>query len=164
MKRTQPTIFLLAALLVSLSLPTFARTDAPIVRLLLIDETKTIASTMRIVALVKGLRGVGGVEVDVRLADVASAYDDPLADVDPEGEPYDIVLIIPRGIDDGSVDFIWLVSLWLDGLAPHVRAGAEVVTGFVDQIFDGVATTLDVYDDLFAGFLWALYEKKGWVR
>lgn len=164
MKRIRPAILLLAVVLASISLPALARADAPIVRLLLVDETKTMASTMRIVALVKGLRGVGGIEVDVRLSDVASAYEDPLDGIVLEGEPYDLILIVPRGVDDGSVDFIWLVSAWLDGLAPHVRAGAELVAHFVDQIFGGTAPALDVYDDLFAGCLWVLYEKRGWMR
>lgn len=164
MKRIQPAILLLTVTLALLSLPALARADAPNVRLLLVDETKTMASTMRIVALVKGLREVGGIEVDVRLSDVTSAYEDPLDDIDPEGEPYDLILIVPRGIDDGSVDFVWLVSAWLDGLTPHVRAGVELVTHFVDQIFGDATTALDVYDDLFAGCLWALYEKRGWMR
>ena len=76
------------------------------VRLLIVDETKTLLSTMRVGGLVGVLKASGLFVVDVRFADAESSWDDPLAG-EARGsdlEPYDLLLVIPRGIDDGSDD------------------------------------------------------------
>jgi hypothetical protein len=132
-------------------------------RLLLVDETKTFASTMRVGALAGILRKTGMVDVTVRLVDVESSYGDPLAGLATVEEPYDIILIIPKGIDDESVAQIWLVTHFFEEASPE-DVGLAALSGIIDLIFQGLATAIDVSEDLWPGFYAALYLQQGWLR
>jgi len=132
-------------------------------RLLLVDETKTFSSTMRVGALAGILRKTGMVNVSIELVDVESSYEDPLNDIALAEEPYDIILIIPKGIDDGTVGQIWLVTRFFEETSPEY-AGLMALSGIIDQVFQGVAEAIDVSEDLFPGFFAALYLKQGWLR
>ncbi len=149
---------------IGLSAQTAGQEDVAGVRLLLVDETKTFISTMRVGALAGALKGSGMFQVSVRLVDVESSYENPLAGALPDQAPFDIILILPRGLDDRSVSQIWLVSGGLDKLAPPVQAGLAGVSQVLDQIFQGIGEAVDVSEDLWPGFLAALYQKKGLLR
>ena len=136
---------------------------AGVARLLLIDETKTFTSTMRVGALAGILRKTGMVDVTVRLVDVESSYDDPLAGFATAEEPYDIILIIPKGLDDGSVAQIWLVTRFFEEESPE-DIGLAALSGIIDQIFQGLATAIDVSEDLWPAGYAALYLQQGWLR
>ncbi len=133
------------------------------VRLLLVDETKTFSSTMRVGALAGILKKSEIFDVAVKMVDVSSSYADPLTGEPPAEGPYDIILIIPRGIDDGSVDQIWLVTRGFDELPPPVVQGIKMLSALVDKVFAGLAQATDVSEDLFPGFFSALYVKEGWL-
>lgn len=135
------------------------------IRLLLVDETKTFSSTMRVGALAGILRKTGMVDVSVELVDVESSYEDPLRGkvLAEEREPYDIIIIIPKGIDDGTVKQIWLVSRFFEKTSPEY-AGLAALSGIIDQVFQGVAEAVDVTEDLFPGCFAALYLWKGWLE
>lgn len=133
------------------------------VRLLLVDETKTFSSTMRVGALAGILKKSEAFDVTVELVDVSSSYADPLTGKPPAEHPYNIILIIPRGIDDGSVDQIWLVTRGFDELPPHAVQGIKMLSALVDQVFSGLAQATDVSEDLFPGFFSALYVEEGWL-
>jgi len=132
-------------------------------RLLLVDETKTFASTMRVGALAGILRKAGMVDLFVELVDVESSYGDPLAGLATAEEPYDIILIIPKGIDDGSVAQIWLVTRFFEEASPEY-SGLLALSGIIDQIFQGLATAINVSEDLWPGGYAALYLQQGWLR
>jgi len=136
------------------------------VRVLVVDETKTFTSTMRVAGLVGALRTVGMFEVGVALADVTTSYDDPLAGRMPaeDEEVYDLIVVLPRGLDNGSIDQIWVVSAGFDALAPIVAAGVDMLSVLVDQVFAEIAEAIDVTEDLWPCLLWAVYESKGWIR
>jgi len=133
------------------------------VRLLLVDETKTFSSTMRVGALAGILKKSGAFDVAVEMVDVSSSYADPLAGKSPADTPYDIILIIPRGIDDGSVDQIWLVTRGFGELPPSAVQGIKMLSALIDKVFAGLAHATDVTQDLFPGFFSALYVKEGWL-
>jgi len=132
-------------------------------RLLLVDETKTFTSTMRVGALAGILRKTGMVDVTVRLVDVESSYGDPLAGLAAAAEPYDIILIIPKGIDDGSVAQVWLVTRSFEQASPE-GVGLAALSGIIDQIFQGLAIAIDVSEDLWPAGYAALYLRQGWLR
>jgi hypothetical protein len=132
-------------------------------RLLLVDETKTFSSTMRVGALAGILRKSGMVDLSVELVDVETSYGNPLDNVALADEPYDLILIIPRGIDDGSVKQIWLVTRFLEKTSPEY-ASLMALSGIIDQVFQGIAEAIDVREDLWPGFYAALYLKECWLR
>ncbi len=149
---------------IGLSVQTTGQENVAGVRLLLVDETKTFASTMRVGALAGALKGLRLFEVSVRLVDVESSYEDPLVGASLDQAPFDIILILPRGLDDDSVSQIWLATTGLESLAPTVRAGVDTASHIVDQIFQGIGEAIDVSEDLWPGLLAALYQKKGLLR
>jgi hypothetical protein len=97
------------------------------------------------------------------LVDVESSYGDPLAGLTITEEPYDIILIIPKGIDDGSVVQIWLVTRFFEE-ASLEDVGLTALSGIIDQIFQGLATTIDVSEDLWPAGYATLYLQQGWLR
>ena len=136
------------------------------VRLLVVDETKTFLSTMRVGGLVGVLKGSGLLHVDVVFADVESSWDSPLAGVklDSDLEPYDLVLLIPRGIDDGSIDWACILSGVPRLLSAHASSGIDLIAQVVSQVFEGNVRPIGVHDDLLLGFLYEVYVMEGWMR
>ena len=155
---------LVAVLVLSVGLAGLSQSAPEPTRVLVVDETKTFLSTMRVAGLVGALRQVGLFDVSVALGDVNSNYDDPLAGQEPPADPYDVILILPRGLDNGSIDTVWVVSNGLDLLLPPVRAGVDVISQVAEQVFADLAEAVNVYEDLFPAFLWGLYSVKGWVK
>jgi hypothetical protein len=132
-------------------------------RMLLVDETKTFASTMRVGALAGILRKTGMVDLSVELVEVMSSYENPLSGIALPDDPYDIILIIPKGIDGGSVEQIWLVTPHFEERSPE-HAHLLALSGLIDRVFAGIATATDVSEGLFPGFFAALYFQQGWLR
>jgi hypothetical protein len=166
MKTRLGVLCLIGTLLLGWSLAALGQELPPTIRLLLIDETKTFTSTMKVAGTIGALRQMGLFEVSVKLASAGSDYADPLegAVPDPEQNPYDLILILPRGLDTKSNVSIWLVSDWLGALSPFVRGAVELVSTVVDQVFAGSGQTIDGSEDLWPDLLWVVYAKKGWVR
>ena len=156
----------MCVLILATTLGASAQPEAEPVRVLVVDETKTFTSTMLVAGLVGALRSFGTFEVGVALADVTTDYDDPLAGRSlADGEdPYDLIVILPRGLDDGSNGQIWIVSDGLSALPPSVAASLPVVSGIVEQVFGGLGESIDVSEDLWPCLLWAVYEVNGWMR
>ena len=154
------------ALLAAWMVPAWGQDVPPAIRLLLIDETKTFTSTMRVAATVGALRQVGMFDITIRLSETDNSYADPLSGVapDPVQEPFDLVLIFPRGLDTQTDVSIWLVSDALSRVPPSVRMGVDVISGIVDQVFAGAGETVDESDDLWPALFWSLYAQNGWVR
>ena len=129
---------LIGALLLGWTLVAAGQELPPSIRLLLIDETKTFTSTMKVAGTIGALRQMGLFDVSVRLADVETDYDDPLDGTDPEPEqdPFDLILILPRGLDTKTNVSIWLVSNGLDSLSSFVSSADDLVTNILDQVFE----------------------------
>ena len=153
-------------LVIAAALVASAQPEVAPIRVLVVDETKTFNSTMRVAGLVGALRQVGMFDVGVALADVASSYDDPLVDRSPGADeaPYDLIIILPRGLDDGSATQIWIVSAGIGSLPAAVAAGLDLLSGVVDQVFAGLGEATDVSEDLRPCLLWSVYSMKGWIR
>ena len=134
-------------------------------RLLMVDGTKTFGSTARVGALAGAIRSTGLFELDVRFSNATCPYDDPLAcQADRPETPYDVIVAIPRGIDDGSAASIWVVTGVLPWTSPDRWPAIAAVSGMVDQVFAGLATAVDPSQDLWPAFTASLYQAQGWLR
>ena len=154
---------LMCALLATTTLVASAQPSGGTIRILVADETKTFASTMRVAGLVGALRKVPIFQVGVVLSD-ATDWEDPLAGQVNEDAPYDLVILLPRGLDSGSAYAIWVVSGGIGTLGNDVAAAIGIVTEIAGQVFSGAAPVKGVNDDLFPAVLWGLYVTKGWMR
>lgn len=132
-------------------------------RVLLVDETKSFLSTMRVGALAGVLKNTGMADVDAKMVDVDSSYVDPLAALSVPELPYDLILIVPAGIDDASVAQIWLVTRYFDKTTPQYALLAGL-SEIVDQVFQGAAVAVDVSEDLWPAGYASLYLAEGWLR
>jgi len=133
------------------------------IRLLIVDETKSFSSTMRVGALAKVLDQSGMVDLAVEMIDVESSYADPLADLSTPEQPYDLILIIPKGIDDTTIANIWLVSRYYEKTMPQYMLLASL-SEIVNQVFKGNAVATDVSEDLWPASYASLYLTEGWLR
>ena len=165
MKTRLGVFFLIGTMLLGWNALSFGQELPPTIRVLVIDETKTFTSTMKVAGTIGALRQMGLFDVSVRLADVDTDYADPLAGIAPESdqEPFDFILILPRGLDTKTSVSIWLVSDGLNVLSSFARGAIDLVSTVVDQVFAGSGQTIDVSEDLWPGFLQAAYVLKGWM-
>lgn len=165
MKTRIGTLCLISALLLGWSFMALGQELPPTIRLLLVDETKTFTSTMKVAGTIGALRQMGLFDVSVKLADVDTDYDDPLLGTTPapDQNPFDLILILPRGLDTKTNVSIWLVSNGFTSLSPFVRGAVDLVSTVVDLVFAGSGRTIDVSEDLWPGFLWAVYVSRGWM-
>ena len=167
MKNTSIAFILSALLLAAASLPAVAQEDASPARLLLVDQTKTFASTMRVAALAKTLRefDAAPLELTVRLTETTSPYGNPLEDAPlPPEAPFHMIIIIPRGIDDGTADRIWLITTLASSPPSPEWEGVELLGLLIDTIFEGVAAAVDPMEDLWPAMLAAGYAAQGWLE
>lgn len=168
--RTQRNLVLSLLLVLGIALVGSAQEESAFggrtpLRLLLVDGTKTFASTARVGALAGAVRASGLFELDVRFTDTACPYDDPLAcAVDLPSTPYDLIVSIPRGIDDRTADSVWVVTSILPWTSSTAWPAVAAVTSMIDQVFAGLATAVDPSLDLWPAFTAALYQAQGWLR
>lgn len=133
-------------------------------RVLLVDGTKTLEATLRVGGLAGAMRQSGLVDVSVLFTDVVSPYDDPLAGREAPAEPYDLVLIIPRGVGDGSADVVWVLVGNAVAESPELASSFTLLSSGIGMAFAGAAQAQSPLDDLWALFTSALYVSEGWLR
>jgi len=167
MKKKTCTSVFLVLLLMSGLVSAVAQSEIGPARLLLIDETKTFASTMRVAALAKTIREFEGapLELTVRLADVGSSYEDPLGGHPiAEQAPFHVIIIIPRGIDDTSIHQIWLLTTLSSSPPTPEWEGVKLLGLLIDAVFDGIATAANPMQDLWPAMLATGYAAQGWLE
>jgi len=130
---------------------------------LLVDETQTFAATLRVGAVAGALRQAG-TELEVRLETVSSSYVDPLVGLEVLDDPFDLVLIVPVGIEDGSVPEIWLLCGSSITASDNALLRVELLHGLSQAAFAGLASPVGISDDLWLAGLAAEYEVRGWLR
>ncbi|MDD5220399.1 MAG: hypothetical protein PHV11_07525 [Candidatus Bipolaricaulis sp.] len=140
-----------------------ARPGSPY-RMLVVDGTKTLASTMRVVGLAGGIRQSGAADVTVILADDLGAFEDPLRVLSRPETPYDLIVIVPRGIDDGTATRIWILVAGDPSENPLAAQGIALLRGGIDRAFAGLAFAVGPLDDLWAALTASLYVREGWLR
>ena len=133
--------------------------------LLLVDATKTFASTARVGALAGALRATGSFDLAVCFSDEAEIYRDPMIKMAerPTGT-YDLVVFLPRGLDDGTAETIWIVTGVLPWTAPDAWNTIVLVSHLIDKVFAGSAAAVDPSEDLWPAALASVYQAQGWLR
>ena len=128
-------LYLIVALLLGWTLIAVGQELPPAIRILLVDETKTFTSTMKVAGTIGALRQMGLFDVSVRLADVETDFEDPLFGAAPEQDqdPFDLILILARGLDTKTNISIWRTSS--SAKVASVKAEAKKVT---DPIIEAI--------------------------
>lgn len=133
--------------------------------LLLIDGTKTFSSTVQVGALAGAVRGIDGFDLSVCFADGGGLYEDPMAAATetPSGI-YDLVVILPRGLDDGTANTVWVVTEVLPWTSPERWSLVSLLSDLINRVFAGSATAVDPTEDLWPSLLASVYRNQGWLR
>jgi hypothetical protein len=167
-KRSSLVLFLLS-LAVAAGCLAAAATDGaapsgPPYRVLVVDGTKTLMSTMRVVGLAGGIRQSGVADVSIVLADDLGPFDDPLGSKPCPEVPYDLILIVPRGIDDGTATRIWILVAGNPGENQLAALAIGFLRAGIDRAFAGIASGVGPLDDLWAALAASAYVREGWLQ
>jgi hypothetical protein len=138
--------------------------SGPLYRVLVIDGTKTLMSTMRVVGLAGGIRQSGVADVTMILADDLGPFDDPLRDRPRPDVPFDLILIVPRGIDDGAASRIWILVAGNPRENPLAAQAIGLLRAGIDRAFAGAASAVGPLDDLWAALTASFYVLEGWLQ
>jgi hypothetical protein len=133
-------------------------------RVLVVDGTKTLEATLRVGGLVGAIRQSGLAAVSVIFSDAVSSFDDPLAGEPLPAAPFDLIILIPRGIGDGTADVVWLLAAGSLAASPDAASAIALLSSGMDLVFGGAVRALSPLDDLWALFASALYVAEGWLR
>ena len=127
------------------------------VRLLIIDETHSIQSSLQIGQFALALRGTGLFDMDAR-TDIPGSGNS-------SGWAYDLVLIVPE-----SPSQLWIVTADLPAtLSPTVQAAFQVLKTTASLVYEGESaldarSVVDVTEDLFPAIYGGLLARNGWFR
>jgi len=147
----------------SLGAETAQPTAAPF-RVLLVDCTTTLESTLRVGGLAGGIRQSGLAELTVLFSDAASPYDDPLAGRPLPGAPFDLILVVPRGVGDGTASVVWLLVAGNPEGSPTASSALKLLGAGMSLVFGSNVSGAGPLDDLWAALTASLYVAEGWLR
>ncbi len=134
------------------------------VDLLLVDETQTLQASLMVQVYARALQESGLFNFDAKIVRVESSYDDPLG-VNSTDKKYELILIVPRGIEDGSVPQIWLITKPIGPQTrPQLFAALELIRQRVEQSSAGLFRALTVMDDGALGIFSSVFERHGWLK
>lgn len=137
---------------------------APRVDLLLVDETQTLQASLMVQVYARTLQESGLFNFDAKVVTVQSSYDDPLG-VNSTEKRYELIAIVPRGIEDGSVPYIWLITKPIGPQTrPELLQGIELIRQRVAQGSGGFFKALTVMDDAALGIFASVFEHHGWLK
>lgn len=130
--------------------------------LLIVDETKTFSSSMRVEVFARALLRTELFALSAKIVEVESSFVDPLRGEEPD-QRYDLIVIFPVGIDDGTVRQIWIVSRPFPEIGEELRGAVALVKQLADKIFRGAAEAVGVTDDLIPGYFATIFIRGGWL-
>jgi hypothetical protein len=130
--------------------------------LLIIDETRTFGSSMRVQIMASVAKRTGLFDLSARIVQVNSSFDDPLRGEVPDKQ-YNIILVIPWGIDDGTVEQLWVITRPFTEISEELRGAVAIIKEITNGIFHGVAEAVDVTEDLIPGYFATIFIQEGWL-
>ena len=164
-KKRATLLAFLACLVATSSLATASlAATAAAYRVLIVDGTQTLASTMRVVGLAGGIKQSGVSDVAVLVAASLGPFDVPLHGWRQPEIPYDVILLVPRGVDDRTAPRIWVLVAGDPRANPLVAQAMGLLAGGVDRAFAGIASAAGPLDDLWAALAASYCVQEGWLR
>jgi hypothetical protein len=127
------------------------------VRLLIIDETHSLQSSLQVAQFARALKETGLFEID---AMTTIPVDGSLS-----GQAYDLAVIVPEKLSQ-----VWIVTADLPGrLSIPVQAAFQVVKGIASRVYEGdrsldARAVADVIEDLFPAIYGGLLAQNGWLE
>ena len=127
------------------------------VRLLIIDETRSIQSSLQIAQFARTLKEMGLFEIDAMTTIPVEG--------NMSGQAYDLAVIVPEKLNQ-----VWIVTADLpERLSTPVQAAFQVLKEIASRIYEGdrsldARVVADVTEDLFPAIYGGLLAKNGWLE
>ena len=136
----------------------------PKVELLLVDETQTLQASILVQILAQTLKSTGLFQMDAKVANVRSSFDDPLGP-NPTEKRYELILVVPRGLEDGTLRQLWIVT---PPITPATRsqlvATIEMIKTLIAQGTQGRLEAVGIMDDIAPAWFAAIFIRHGWLK
>lgn len=157
---------LIGALLMGMAVPAQPERQEAIapVTLLIVDETRTFQASLLVNLLAAALHKTELFDIEAKFVEVASSFDDPLG-VNSTAKRYELILVVPRGIEQGLLSQIWIATCPLNhGTRPEIHQGVQTIKILVAEGSKERVRALGVNDDALPGYFARLFELHGWLR
>ncbi|MEA3238726.1 MAG: hypothetical protein U9Q94_02965 [Candidatus Bipolaricaulota bacterium] len=132
-------------------------TDTEPVRLLIIDETHSIQSSLQVAQFARALK-------ETKLFEIDAMTTIPV-DVNLSGQAYNLAVIVPEKLNQ-----LWIVTADLpDKLSIPVQIAFQIVQEIASRVYEGdrsldARAVADVTEDLFPAIYGGFLVKNGWLR
>ena len=161
-RRWGAVLVLIAVALLGLASSGIAQDDAPL-ELLIVDETQTFEASLFVNMAAGVLKGTGLFKVEAEFVDVDSSFDDPLGPNETD-RVYDIVVVVPRALDQRALMQIWLATCpYLPGGPDALQRAVTTIQDLVAERSQGQLTALGIYDDAVPGLFATIFDRHGWL-
>lgn len=131
-------------------------------KLLIVDETVTFNSSIRVEVFARATKRTGLFDLSARIVQVDSSFVDPLRGEEPD-KRYEVILIVPRGIDEGTVKQVWVVTNPPRQISSQLWQAVGLLKEIADGVLQGAATAVDVTEDLIPGYFATIFGREGWL-
>jgi len=135
-------------------------------KLLVVDETESIESSMRVQGFVGALKQRPEVEIITRMFKPDEPTDNPIEKT--ENLEVDAVLIFPHTIDTGMVNQVWIVTRPYSAIPVEARKETanmmEQLKDGIEQAFSGKVNAVGVDDDVIPAYFSTLFLREGVLR
>ncbi|HED03168.1 MAG TPA: hypothetical protein ENI60_00115 [Candidatus Fraserbacteria bacterium] len=128
-------------------------------KVLIIDETRTLTASFQVNALILALRGQPALSVAAQFAKVGSGMEfPPLQGV--AGQRFDLIIIVPRKLTE--LRQIWFITRPWNELSPTLRTAVGAIAQVAEKIFGPTGVhPRDVRQDLVPGWFATIFERQG---
>lgn len=131
-------------------------------QLLLVDETRSFTASMAVELFARALKRTGLFDLSAKAVEVDSSFADPLQGREPDRR-YDIIIIVPRGVEDGTVAQIWVVTRPFPEVSEGLRRAVALIKEIVNSGSQGRLRAVDVTEDAIPGIFATLFIREGWL-
>lgn len=132
--------------------------------LLLVDEIKGFISSLQVEVLARAIKRTGMFNLTAKLVEVKHILDFPLGK-NPDEKRYDIILIVPKALEDGLIRQVWIVTLPRRcDRSSRVWEAVGLLSTLVEGIYRGAAEAVDVTEDLIVALFSTLAQRNGWLK
>jgi hypothetical protein len=131
-------------------------------QLLIVDETKSFVASMGVELFARTVRRTGLFDLSAKIVDVDSSFANPLQGEEPDRR-YDVIVIVPRGIDDDSIREIWIATRPFSEISGELRNAVALIKEIVNRVPQARIRAVDVTEDLIPGFFATVFIREGWL-
>ena len=166
MKKNSVLILILMILVSAFAIQGAAQENGERYKIVFVDESTTFEISMRVQGLVGALKARKELEVQAKTAEVENPTENPLKEEEISG--VDLVIIVPRTVETGRVNQVWVITRPITTIPLEARAEAierlEQLKGAIEKAFAGKVKPVGVNDDVIPAYFSTLFLREGILR